>query len=170
MSSSRATARKQMLSVLTVRAAGPFNDATNHNITRADSPAQKPVSRRLARQRTKRIRKNATQKKKHEVASADAITEAVVQAPPPVTPCPPRAIPILIIRTLPGLPVKKFYGPFEACSREDVLVEETRTWEEDAWGVIYGPHDIAATVAGPVRVITLQAEAGFPGGAQIFYG
>ncbi|KAJ7895358.1 hypothetical protein B0H13DRAFT_2338852 [Mycena leptocephala] len=195
MSTIRAAARKEMLSALTIRTAGPFSDATNTvgSIgTFQGTSTQKPVSRRVARQRSKRTGGNATREvkvsflvpryrvrlillgnKKHDLANTTAIAESVVKSPPSglsASSKPLRAIPTLIVRTLPGPPAKKFYGPFEACSREDMLVEETRTWEEDAWGIIYGPHDIAASVAGPVRVITHQGEPGSPGGVQIFYG
>ncbi|KAJ7629212.1 hypothetical protein DFH06DRAFT_1304213 [Mycena polygramma] len=181
--------RKQTLSALNVRGGGPFGDATNRMIDGSlDGLATgKPVSHREARRRMKRAGGNATTKPTKKL-DAPSIARRVVALPPsreatppmtppiapPVTPLPwqiPGNHPVLIVRTLPGPPPKKYYGHFVACSREDVLVEETRTEEEDLWSVIYGMYgnDMAATMVGPVRVITLQAGVGQPGNAQFFY-
>ncbi|KAJ7473199.1 hypothetical protein FB451DRAFT_1467726 [Mycena latifolia] len=92
-------------------------------------------------------------------------------SPPPVYT--PRPIPTLIVRTIPGAPPKKFYGPYEACSRADLLVEETpRTWEEDMWGIVYSDASskFAVSVAGLIEVVTIQAPPGDAGSVQIFYG
>ncbi|KAJ7434329.1 hypothetical protein B0H11DRAFT_2372849 [Mycena galericulata] len=81
--------------------------------------------------------------------------------------------PTLIIRTLPGAPLPKFHGQLEACSRADLLVDpdETRTWEEDLWGVVYGNGgDFAATIAGLVPLITLTGSPGSVGHVQFLYG
>ncbi|KAF7334959.1 hypothetical protein MVEN_02245800 [Mycena venus] len=190
----RTIANRQMLSALNPRVAGPFSDATN--TIQTFGATEKVISRREARQRTKKLRRihNATHSPVPKEPAAEIVVNAHRSATPAVeanihashirAPIPPACVPAfifsthprprptLIIRTLPGPRPKKYYGPFEACSREDVLVEETRTWEEDTWGVIYfsSTPDLAATIVGPVRVITLQAtEVGAPGGAQIFY-
>ncbi|KAJ7623885.1 hypothetical protein DFH06DRAFT_1305299 [Mycena polygramma] len=184
MSSPRATTRKQMPSALNGRGAGPFGpfgDATNRmfNSSSEGLATEKPVSRREARLLTKRARGNATTRNSRQ-ADVPRMPRRVVEAPPsseptpPPTPLPwmappPNMHPVLIIRTLAGARPKKYYGQFEACSREDVLVEETRTWEEDVLGVYYGPYDIATTILGTVEVITHQAEVGQPGSTQIFY-
>ncbi|KAJ6450723.1 hypothetical protein C8R47DRAFT_1084349 [Mycena vitilis] len=186
MSAIRANARKQTLSGLNVRSGGPFGDATNRKINGPlDGLATgKPVSHREARRRTKRAGGNATAKN-IKTPNAPSITRRAAAAPPPREATPPMTpptppmlpwmipgnYPVLIVRTLPGARPTKYYGHFVACSREDVLVEETRTDEEDLWSVIYdmyGP-DMAGTMVGPVRVITLQAGVGQPGNAQFFY-
>ncbi|KAJ7510839.1 hypothetical protein B0H11DRAFT_2215579 [Mycena galericulata] len=232
------TTNKQKASAFATRP-GPFSDATNKTF---GIPAEKPVSRRVARQRTKRvnangalavpiIKANATTSgpyaetkdkpqdlKAHEDAAAVSVasvqstehipnppaTAAEPYGPPPGIPIPlarhlPHAdptfytrtspfshqyhrhdvpllrprFPTLIIRTLPGAPLPKFHGQFEACSRADLLVDpdETRTWEEDVWGVVYGNGgDFAATTAGLVPVITLSGVPGSAGRVQFLYG
>ncbi|KAJ7122409.1 hypothetical protein C8R44DRAFT_876708 [Mycena epipterygia] len=222
MSVMRVSARKQMASAFILRA-GLFTDATNTigSVNQDEVPSKKPVSRRTARQRTKRVSGNDSGALNDEPFAAHNTTGAVPgprqdvsfaathpsvetgrpaatktlswaytpsphpsQTSPPATAAaktsttqdaaPPqptrRAVPTLIIRTLPPAPAKKFHGHFEACSRADMLVQEIRTWEEDAWGIVYGAYDYAATVVGPVPVITLEAAPGFLGGVQILYG
>ncbi|KAJ7028264.1 hypothetical protein C8F04DRAFT_1399065 [Mycena alexandri] len=189
---------KQMSSGFAIRATRLFGDATNRmNTAPVELPTEKPVSRRVARQRKKKVSGKGrdltavTVDPVHvtvptvlkEEASSTVVPPSLLQdAPmPPQTPTlhpyatrpavnPKRLIPIFIIRTLPPPPAKRFYGPFEACSRADLLVEETSTFEEDAWGVIYGPYDLAASVAGPVQFITRQGVPGSTGGAEFFYG
>ncbi|KAJ6488869.1 hypothetical protein C8R45DRAFT_929572 [Mycena sanguinolenta] len=207
MSVIRTKARTKMLSAVTSRL-GPFTDATNTIGGGIESApleilSGKPVSRRVARQRTKRHRANSVGDDSKEidtglaepVLNSPTINAGALKAPlttraseptssPPVDDaspaytytCGPRRPPQLIIRTLPepSPPPKKFYGPFEACSRADVLFDPEdympRTFEEDAWGIIYSTGPFAGSILGPVRVITLQAPAGVPGSVQFFYG
>ncbi|KAJ7183856.1 hypothetical protein C8R46DRAFT_1027502 [Mycena filopes] len=199
MSTRQASATKHISSAFGTRTPGPFGDAANRlNASWVALSEGKPVSRRVARQRTKRIGGKAPNSIKSKVdivvhpelsvpTSAPSKSVAAPATPkavaPPITypsqpyahttpsaSTPARLVPIHIIRTLPPPPAKKFHGPFEACSRAEVFVEEVRTFEEDAWGVIYGPYDVAATVAGPIRVTTLQAPPGSAGSVKFFYG
>ncbi|KAF8172531.1 hypothetical protein K438DRAFT_1981382 [Mycena galopus ATCC 62051] len=186
MTALRTTARKQMLSAVALRI---FGDATNRIggfTTAQDMPKSKPMSRRVARKHTKRLRANATpdnETQENGIAMAEPLPARDADdqlSSPPIHPLladmyrtTPRPIPKMIIRTLPipSPPPKKFHGPFEACGREDLLVEEEpRTWEEDAWGVVYNTGDFAGSVVGPVRVITRWAAANSPAVVQFIYG
>ncbi|KAJ7325856.1 hypothetical protein DFH08DRAFT_941151 [Mycena albidolilacea] len=187
MSSLRTTARKQMLSALVLRA-GLFSDATNRvgGIAAPQTPTQKPMSRRETRQRTKKLRgidatRVAPKAPELEIAVAAAALPAdvsVEEKPPSVEYYIARAyealrsgqIPRRIIRTLPPPPPPpQRYGPFESCSRTPPL-DEFRTWEEDAWGVVYSTADLAGSATGPIEVLTLQAAPGELPSVQIFYG
>ncbi|KAJ7346346.1 hypothetical protein DFH08DRAFT_810177 [Mycena albidolilacea] len=99
-------------------------------------PTEKPVSRRVARQRTKKFRSNATRSaspKVHKTVTAEPATDRSSEDTPPPTPpslytvlghyilylnlCP---TPQPIICTFPGPHLKKYYAPFEECSQAAV--------------------------------------------------
>lgn len=208
MSATRTIAQQHLSAAFGAKRAGaPFSDATNRVFN--DPAAQKPVSRREARQRHKEIGGGKVAREIRDVAvQVDLMAQKAPQAHPQESGChwchstsagyatapepaftpafypgdayytaPPapaparRPTPTLIVRTLPGPPLKKYYGAFEACSRADLLVEETSTPEEDMWGIVYPPNsNFAACILGLIPVITHQAAPGMPGNVQIFYG